>query len=714
MSAYPPPIHSDQSIFNYGNFVTTAPLTKQVANSLYVKKGLNTTNMNNLVLAGTESDHGSTTLGTKRCWDLVVDAGTNAGTSTVTCGDASVDSLQQKIVRTNNLKGPLLMDTTSVSGNLSAYDITCHSINSGTVTFDHITSTGSALSSFSGPVSLTGTSAALSTLTSGPIQVNDGNDFLMMNLNRVGGVAPAGAGQGYQVAGTLQSFSAGGNLDTSTGGNGYWEADILRSGSINLATPGTNSALYMDKNSISLGGSGALPLVSRGTFTAPGITSSAGFTASGATASTMAGPLTLTGTSAALSTLTSGPIQVNDGNDFLMMNLNRVGGVAPAGAGQGYQVAGTLQSFSAGGNLDTSTGGNGYWEADILRSGSINLATPGTNSALYMDKNSISLGGSGALPLVSRGTFTAPGITSSAGFTASGTTTSTMAGPLTLSGSTTNGLLTCAQLVDSGSMSAVGITSSAGFTASGTTTSTMAGPLTLSGNSTEGLMTANRFVGTGTTGSTLAGPLTLSGSSSTGLLTAAQLSITGGVTSNLGSVITSDISNPGTMTVGGPLTFTGTTDQIILKYGGQVLDNGGYIVMDMGTNSSQKFAVAVVGQPKMTLDRSGNMSVTGKLTSSSLVGSDSTSGCTIAFITNTPVTLFDPIFPSTYILTATNITYDDSGVWFIQCNRVGGNHIVVTTMVNSINATVITLSGSHLQITFAYNDSLNFSYIRLL
>ena len=80
MASYPPPLTS-QSTYNYHNFVSNQELNKQLGDVRYAFKSQGVTPSSNLVatsltLSGTESDHGSTTFGTKSAYDVIIQGAT--------------------------------------------------------------------------------------------------------------------------------------------------------------------------------------------------------------------------------------------------------------------------------------------------------------------------------------------------------------------------------------------------------------------------------------------------------------------------------------------------------------------------------------------------------------------------------------------------------------------------------------------------------------
>jgi hypothetical protein len=80
MASYPPPTRN-QATFNYKNFVNPDPLTKQQGDVRYAFKSQGVTPETDIIaksltLSGTESDHGSTTFGTKNAYDVVIQGAT--------------------------------------------------------------------------------------------------------------------------------------------------------------------------------------------------------------------------------------------------------------------------------------------------------------------------------------------------------------------------------------------------------------------------------------------------------------------------------------------------------------------------------------------------------------------------------------------------------------------------------------------------------------
>ena len=274
-------------------------------------------------------------------------------------------------------------------------------------------------------------------------------------------------------------------------------------------------------------------------------------------------------------------------------------------------------------------------------------------------------------------------------------TTTTLSGPLTLTGSTNPGLSVAGATTLLGALLVAGTTTLATATLSGSllvagattlTTTTLSGPLTLTGSANPGLSVAGATTllgallvsgattlsgsllvagATTLTTTTLSGPLTLTGSTNPGLSVAGATTLLGALlvagattlttTTLSGSLLVAGATTLTTTTLSGPLTLTGSTNPGLSVAGATTL-LGSLVVAGTTTLSS------------LTASSANVNSIT--------YPSASTASITLA--ANNNVSLIGPITGGTY--------NSGKGVVFIQsCNTVpsaaatGGGYLYVNS-----------------------------------
>ena len=320
---------------------------------------------------------------------------------------------------------------------------------------------------------------------------------------------------------------------------------------------------------------------------------------------------------------------------------------------------------------------------------------PGCNRRLKSTNPGLSVAGATTLlgALLVAGATTLSGSLLVAGATT--LTTTTLSGPLTLTGSTNPGLSVAGATTLLGALLVAGTTTLATATLSGSllvagattlTTTTLSGPLTLTGSANPGLSVAGATTllgallvsgattlsgsllvagATTLTTTTLSGPLTLTGSTNPGLSVAGATTLLGALlvagattlttTTLSGSLLVAGATTLTTTTLSGPLTLTGSTNPGLSVAGATTL-LGSLVVAGTTTLSS------------LTASSANVNSIT--------YPSASTASITLA--ANNNVSLIGPITGGTY--------NSGKGVVFIQsCNTVpsaaatGGGYLYVNS-----------------------------------